>query len=117
MSLSPFSLSFNRSVNGVLTTINSVLGDDVAGCSKPFAVRIIRQAVGQFDTLQNAFHSELVDHVNMQRSGDQPVVLCKSNVDALERLRALLECYRATATKCDYIDHQLTTLAEYVVFG
>ena len=119
MSLSSSSLSS-------LSSLNILLNDAVQGCSKPFAVRIIHQAVGQFDdTLQNAFHSELGDHYYIQRRNEYnalygrntETVVKTTGIDALKALRNLLSQYNATGIKCDYCDHQLTVLAEYSVFG
>ena len=118
MSLSYSSSSSSLSALAVVETINNLLNDSVAGCSKPFAVRMVRNSLGAAKGLQVPFLSELADHMEMHRNGDTVEhTTCLDGIDALTRLRALLKQYNSTGVKCDYCDHQLTTLAEYIVFG
>lgn len=112
-------------VDSAVATIDNLLSDTVSGCSKPFAVRLVRNSLGAVDGLKDAFLSELGDHMYMQRRNEYnalygrntETVVKTTGVDALKALRSLLSQYNATGIKCDYCDHQLTVLAEYIVFG
>ena len=106
MSLSSSSLSS-------LSSLNTLLNDAVQGCSKPFAVRMVRNSLSAVDGLQAPFLSELADHMEMNNE----TTVKTTGIDALKALRNLLSQYNATGVKCDYCDHQLTVLAEYIVFG
>ena len=118
MSLSSSSLSS-------LSSLNTLLQDAVLGCSKPFAVRMVRNSLSDVDGLKGAFQNELGDFMYLSRRDDYNAlygrkterVVKTTGVDALKALRNLLSQYNATSRKCDYCDHQLTVLAEYIVFG
>lgn len=100
----------NININGAITTLDSILSDDIPGCSDAFAVRLVRNTLGGIDGLKHAFMSELTDALH----GGCVLSLCDSGIDALARLRQLLKEYKHAGWKNDYCDHQLTVLAEYI---
>ena len=108
----------SNSIATKLATLNTLLNDAVLGCSKPFAVRMVRFELAMCKGLQGPFLSELADHMEMKNNGETiEHTTCLDGADALIRLRSLLNQYLATRVKCDYCDHELTVLAEYIVFG
>ena len=108
----------SQSIINSISTLNTILNDAVVGCSKPFAVRMVRNTLANVKGLQGPFLSELADHLYLKDNGQNiEYTTCLDGADALFRLRSLLNQYNATGVKCDYCDHQLTTLAEYIVFG
>lgn len=100
----------NININGAITTLDSILSDDIPGCSDAFAVRLVRNTLGGIDGLKHAFMSELTDALH----GGCVLSLSATGIDALARLRELLKEYKHAGCKNDYCDHQLTVLAEYI---
>ena len=52
-----------------ISTLNTILNDAVVGCSKPFAVRMVRNTLANVKGLQGPFLSELADHLYLKDKG------------------------------------------------